>query len=82
VIVHGSVLWTRYRSAMEFVVAHPNAWSTREQAFLRKVVTQAGLVNASNAAKNVRFVTEAEASVHYCLHDSTMMHHLKVTMSN
>ncbi|CAE6461834.1 unnamed protein product [Rhizoctonia solani] len=78
IIAHGDRLWPRYRSTMEFFIAHPNAWSTREQAFLRKVATQAGLVNAINASKNVRFVTEAEASIHYCLYDSNLMHHLKI----
>ncbi|CAE7118395.1 unnamed protein product [Rhizoctonia solani] len=76
-IVDGSLLWPRYRDTMEFVIAHPNAWSTREQAFLRKVAIKAGLVNSGNASRNVRFVTEAEASVHYCLHDSNLMNHLK-----
>ncbi|KAG8753216.1 hypothetical protein FRC11_007606 [Ceratobasidium sp. 423] len=77
IIVDGKVLWPRHRSNMEFVIAHPNAWSTREQAFLRKVATQAGLVNASNASTNVRFVTEAEASVLYCLYDSNLADRLK-----
>ncbi|KAL5632743.1 hypothetical protein ACGC1H_005633 [Rhizoctonia solani] len=77
-ILHGNLLCPRYRSTMEFIIAHPNAWSTREQAFLRKATLQAGLVNSSNASSNVRFVTEAEASVHYCLHDSSIMSHLKL----
>ncbi|GAB1528433.1 hypothetical protein RhiTH_011627, partial [Rhizoctonia solani] len=77
-IIQGTLLWSRYRSNMEFIIAHPNAWGSREQAFLRKVATQAGLVNSNNASKNVRFVTEAEASVHYCLYYSNLLNHLKI----
>ncbi|CUA74415.1 Heat shock 70 kDa protein 12B [Homo sapiens] [Rhizoctonia solani] len=76
-IVRGNALWQRHREEMEFVIAHPNAWSTTQQAFLRKVAIEAGLVNKNNARKRVRFVTEAEASVHYCLYNSNLMHHLQ-----
>ncbi|CAE6411041.1 unnamed protein product, partial [Rhizoctonia solani] len=77
-ILRGEALWSVYRHEMEFVIAHPNAWSTKQQAFLRKVAIKAGLVNENNAQKQVRFVTEAEASVHYCLHESTLMDHFEV----
>ncbi|KDN46686.1 hypothetical protein RSAG8_04066, partial [Rhizoctonia solani AG-8 WAC10335] len=78
-IIDGGSLWSRYQSKMEFVIAHPNAWSTRQQAFLRKVAIQAGFVNAIQAQNNIRFVTEGEASVHFCLADPklNLKSHLK-----
>ncbi|CAE6376908.1 unnamed protein product [Rhizoctonia solani] len=78
-IIDGEVLWSRYRNKMEFIIAHPNAWRTRQHVFLREVAVQAGLVNATQAQSNIRFVTEAEASVHFCLADSklNLRNHLK-----
>ncbi|KAL5633683.1 hypothetical protein ACGC1H_005781 [Rhizoctonia solani] len=78
-IIDGGVLWSRHRNKMEFVLAHPNAWRTRQQVFLREVAVQAGLVNANQAQSNIRFVTEAEASVHFCLADPklNLRSHLK-----
>ncbi|KEP47397.1 heat shock 70 kDa protein 12A [Rhizoctonia solani 123E] len=68
-IIDGGLLWSRYQNKLEIVIAHPNAWSTRQQAFLRKVAIQAGAVSATQAQDKVRFVTEGEASVHFCLAD-------------
>ncbi|CAE6501992.1 unnamed protein product [Rhizoctonia solani] len=79
-IIDGGVLWSRHRNKMEFVIAHPNAWRTRQQVFLRKVAVQAGLVKANQAQSNIRFVSEAEASVHFCLADPklNLRSHLKL----
>ncbi|CAE6472111.1 unnamed protein product, partial [Rhizoctonia solani] len=41
-IIDGDILWPRYRSKMEFVIAHPNAWGTSQQAFLRNMAVKAG----------------------------------------
>ncbi|CAE6469970.1 unnamed protein product, partial [Rhizoctonia solani] len=41
-IIDGDMLWSRYRSKMEFVIAHPNAWGTSQQAFLRNMAVKAG----------------------------------------
>ncbi|KAG8686232.1 hypothetical protein FRC11_009311 [Ceratobasidium sp. 423] len=62
---------------MEVVVAHPNGWGVREQGFLRLAAVDAGLVDAANASRNVQFVTEAEASVHFCIHHTNLGSHLQ-----
>ncbi|KAG8731228.1 hypothetical protein FRC11_004684 [Ceratobasidium sp. 423] len=64
----GSKLWEEHRSNMLFVLAHPNGWGIRQQEFLRSAAVQAGLVDEETSNERIRFVTEAEASVHYCIH--------------
>ncbi|KAG9126356.1 hypothetical protein FRC07_003749 [Ceratobasidium sp. 392] len=61
-IVDGTLMWENYRSNMEVVIAHPNGWGIREQAFLRAAAIDARFASASSPLK-IRFVTEAEASV-------------------
>ncbi|CAE6420069.1 unnamed protein product [Rhizoctonia solani] len=76
-VVDGRRIWQRYSSTMEIVIAHPNGWALREQSFLRGAATDAGLVDPSQASSNIRFVTEAEASVHFCIHHSNIGNRLQ-----
>ncbi|CAE6419856.1 unnamed protein product [Rhizoctonia solani] len=71
-ILDGRQLWERYSSTMEIVIAHPNGWGIREQAFLRSAAVSAGFSTADQAPAKVRFVTEAEASVHFCIHHTNL----------
>ncbi|KAG8686828.1 hypothetical protein FRC11_008301 [Ceratobasidium sp. 423] len=48
---------------MDIVIAHPNGWGIREQAFLRTSSVVAGFTFAEHALDRVHFVTEAEASL-------------------
>ncbi|KAG9126354.1 hypothetical protein FRC07_003747 [Ceratobasidium sp. 392] len=75
-IVDGRLIWENYRSRMEVVIAHPNGWGIREQAFLRAVAVDAGLALASSSHK-IRFVTEAEASVHFCIYHTNLGNRLQ-----
>jgi hypothetical protein len=63
---------------MEVIIAHPNGWGIREQAFLRSVAVAAGFSTTDQAPTKVRFVTEAEASVHFCIHHTNLGTVLKV----
>jgi len=74
----GKQIWEKYKPTMEVVIAHPNGWDTPEQDFLRKAAVNAGLVDSDKATMQVRFVTEAEASVHYCIHHSNLSKRLQV----
>ncbi|KAF8695760.1 ATP binding, partial [Rhizoctonia solani] len=62
---------------MEVVLAHPNGWGIREQTFLRKVATDAGLSVPEKAQRNIRFLSEAEASVHFCIHHTNLGNRLQ-----
>ncbi|KAH7339944.1 hypothetical protein B0J17DRAFT_767609 [Rhizoctonia solani] len=68
----GKQTWEKYKPTMEVVIAHPNGWDTPEQAFLRKAAINSGFVDSDKAETQVQFVTEAEASVHYCIHHSNL----------
>ncbi|CAE6451836.1 unnamed protein product [Rhizoctonia solani] len=65
---------------MEVILGHPNGWSAREQSFLRNAAVECGVFNTPQAtiAKNIKFVTEAEASVHYCIQHSNLSAQVKV----
>ncbi|ELU36985.1 hypothetical protein AG1IA_08982 [Rhizoctonia solani AG-1 IA] len=77
-ILDGKQTWSRYSPTMEVVIAHPNGWGIREQAFLRSAAVAAGLATTDQAPTKVRFVTEAEASVHFCIHHTNLGTVLKV----
>jgi hypothetical protein len=61
----GANLWKMLGPTCSFVIAHPNGWHTHEQDMLRAAAIRASLVDAASADDRVRFVTEAEASVHF-----------------
>ncbi|KAG8707504.1 hypothetical protein FRC09_001781 [Ceratobasidium sp. 395] len=66
-ILDGKLIWKTYEPTMEVVIAHPNGWGVREQAYLRAAAVAAKFVGANDAKTRVHFVSEAEASVHYCI---------------
>jgi hypothetical protein len=65
--LQGTKIWQDLirKNKIEFVIAHPNGWTTNEQAFLRRAVVQSGLLSESKAPQSVHMLTEAEASVHF-----------------
>ncbi|KAG9125789.1 hypothetical protein FRC07_006216 [Ceratobasidium sp. 392] len=71
-IIDGQLIWKDYQPLMEVVIAHPNGWGLREQTFLRAAAVDAGLASASSAQAKIRFVTEAEASVHFCIYHTNL----------
>ncbi|KAG8717708.1 hypothetical protein FRC08_006900 [Ceratobasidium sp. 394] len=71
-ILDGKQIWETYRPKMEIVLAHPNGWGLREQAFLRSAAVEAKLADAESAPTRIRFVTEAEASVHFCIYHTNL----------
>ncbi|GAB1520878.1 hypothetical protein RhiTH_003967 [Rhizoctonia solani] len=80
-IVDGPTIWEAYKDSINFVIAHPNGWSIREQEFLRRAAVDGGLVRTIDAKMRVRFVTEAEASVHYCISHSNISNRLRTGLN-
>ncbi|CAE6336881.1 unnamed protein product [Rhizoctonia solani] len=68
-VIDGEDIWEKCASNMLIVLAHPNGWATREQNFMRQA-----LMDVGPEYKNyqVTFVTEGEASVHFCMFHSNM----------
>ncbi|KAF8606751.1 hypothetical protein BDV93DRAFT_468343 [Ceratobasidium sp. AG-I] len=67
-ILDGKNIWETYRPSMDVIIAHPNGWGIREQTFLRSAAVTAGFASMEKSTETVHFVTEAEASVHFCMY--------------
>lgn len=60
--------WTELRKEMMFVIAHPNGWEGVQQTKIRRAAVDAGLIpNTPSGKARVVFVSEGEASLHYCI---------------
>ena len=64
----GNDIWESVGTNVEFILSHPNGWEGKQQSEMRRAAITAGLVaNASEATDRISFVTEGEASLHFCL---------------
>ncbi|EMD33097.1 hypothetical protein CERSUDRAFT_98705 [Gelatoporia subvermispora B] len=64
----GDLLWDSLEDQIDFVLSHPNGWGGAQQAQMRSAATQAGLVRDTHDGQaRIQFVTEGEASVHFCI---------------
>jgi hypothetical protein len=60
--------WDELHAKATFVIAHPNGWEGAQQARYRKAAIQADLVpDTQEGRSRIVFVTEGEASLHFCL---------------
>ncbi|KAI0086044.1 hypothetical protein BDY19DRAFT_376420 [Irpex rosettiformis] len=65
---NGSSLWSSVADQIEVVLSHPNGWEGAQQSQMRRAAIKAGIVpNTPVGHQRVHFVTEGEASLHYCL---------------
>jgi hypothetical protein len=65
---NGGALWISLEGDMEFVLTHPNGWEGEQQAKMRRATVMAGLIPGTyKGHQRVRFVTEGEASLHFCI---------------
>ena len=66
----GDDMWNSVKDDINFILSHPNGWEGRQQSEMRNAAISAGLVkNEAEALDQVSFVTEGEASLHYCLNN-------------
>ncbi|PBK65402.1 hypothetical protein ARMSODRAFT_1022211 [Armillaria solidipes] len=69
------VFWNSVEDHIEFVLSHPNGWQGPEQAKMRQALIDARLVPDSDEEHTrVRFVTEGEASLHFCIRHGLASH--------
>ncbi|KAF8593579.1 hypothetical protein BDV93DRAFT_225618 [Ceratobasidium sp. AG-I] len=73
----GRKVWAETFESMSIAIAHPNGWTAKEQNFLRKAAVAAKYTTHANARSQIRFVSEAEASVHVCMFRSDLYNRLK-----
>lgn len=64
----GDLLWSSVQGRIDFVLSHPNGWEGSQQSKMRQAAVRAGLVPHTEAGRSrIHFVTEGEASLHFCL---------------
>lgn len=63
----GKERWPSVQDNIDFILAHPNGWEIVQQAQMRNAAVRAGLVSESESRTRVHFVTEGEASLHFCI---------------
>ncbi|KIY64371.1 hypothetical protein CYLTODRAFT_438236 [Cylindrobasidium torrendii FP15055 ss-10] len=68
----GESYWKSVQDNIDFVLTHPNGWEGCQQALMPKAAAKAGLVDKESAQAQVQFVTEGEASLHYCIAGGTL----------
>jgi hypothetical protein len=75
----GDLVWDSLEDNIEFVLSHPNGWDGAQQAVMRRSVIKAGLVSDnSDGHERVTFVTEGEASMHFCIDSGLVCDEIKV----
>ncbi|TFK64289.1 hypothetical protein BDN72DRAFT_881586 [Pluteus cervinus] len=68
----GPEFWARVEHSIDFVFSLPNGWEGSQQAQIRRAAVLAGLVSEHNSLSHVHFVTEGEASLHFCVNKGLM----------
>ncbi|KAG5636036.1 hypothetical protein H0H81_009309 [Sphagnurus paluster] len=65
---NGPQLWESLESTIDFVLSHPNGWEGKQQQKMRRAAVLADLIPDTDAGHaRIRFVTEGETSLHFCL---------------
>lgn len=65
---NGDRLWTTLKDDAAYVFTHPNGWGGNQQADMRRSAVRAGLIEDTEEGRaRISFVTEGEASLHFCL---------------
>lgn len=77
---NGVELWRNLKHRTEFVLTHPNGWEGAQQSMMRTAALQAGLIHAgpSEGQSDISFVTEGEASLHFCVQSGLTNDAIKV----
>lgn len=77
----GLDLWRSLENYIEFVLTHPNGWEGHQQSQMRRAAVLAGLIpDTAEGQSRLSFVTEGEASLHYCIQSGLTMDAMKVSL--
>ncbi|PIL34591.1 hypothetical protein GSI_03370 [Ganoderma sinense ZZ0214-1] len=67
---NGESIWASVQDNTVFVLSHPNGWEGLQQSKMRQAAVAAGLVPDTREGRSrVRFVTEGEASLNFCINN-------------
>lgn len=65
---NGASLWDSVQDSVEVVLTHPNGWEGLQQGKMRDAAILAGIIaDTPEGHARVHFVSEGEASLHYCI---------------
>ena len=79
---NGIDLWRSLEARTEFVLSHPNGWEGGQQGLMRKAAIMGGLVpNTIVGRARLTFVTEGEASLHFCIQSGLITNTKEVFLS-
>ena len=77
--LNGVKLWENLQPTSEFVLTHPNGWEGAQQGMMRRAAVTAGLIPDGAAGQaRLSFVTEGEASLHFCIQKGLTNEAIKV----
>ncbi len=76
-VLDGLRVWNNYFPNADIILAHPNGWGLKEQDFLKSVAMNSGWTRGNK----VRFVTEGEASVHFCMFHADLAPRFQVELA-
>ncbi|KIO27481.1 hypothetical protein M407DRAFT_73123, partial [Tulasnella calospora MUT 4182] len=80
--VDGDQLWSSLCDSAHFILrqcfTHPNGWGSFQQGEMREAAIRGGLVpNTPEGRERIEFVTEGEASFHWCVEQAIAENALK-----
>lgn len=79
----GQSLWNSLKDQIDFVLSHPNGWEGLQQGKMRQAAVLAGLVPDDAAGYAcIHFVTEGEASLHFCVQSGLTTSSIEVSRSS
>ncbi|RXW25666.1 hypothetical protein EST38_g132 [Candolleomyces aberdarensis] len=71
---HGALFWRSLEDEILYVLTHPNGWEGAQQASMRNAAILAGFIpDTADGRSRISFVTEGEASLHFCLSNGLTM---------
>lgn len=77
--LNGMSVWSSVEKRIDFVLSHPNGWEGSQQAKMRQAAVKAGLVPDTQTGRaRIHFVTEGEASLHYCINSGLVSDFIEV----
>ena len=78
---NGEDWWSKLEPQAEYILSHPNGWEGAQQGMMREAAVKAGLIpNNEDGRARLFFVTEGEASLHFCIKQGLMSQATKVSI--
>ena len=76
---NGDKMWHTFEDRTEFILTHPNGWEGAQQSMMRTAAVKAGLIPDNEGGhSHLSFVTEGEASLHFCVQSGLTNDAIKV----